>query len=111
MPKTTFVSKPCDLNEVWAETKSIERRHGGQARDSYYVAEEIQLEENTFFALHEDLMSERDWIRAFSNQAHPMQGDAVPAIRVTCAHSLIALIIDPQGYSYPRYVGIGEASE
>ena len=35
MPKTTFIRKPCDLNEVWEETKSIERRHGGQALHSY----------------------------------------------------------------------------
>ena len=34
-----------------------------------------------------------------------MRGDAVPAIRVTCKGSLYVLIIDPQGYDYPRYVG------
>ena len=100
MPKTTFVRKPCTLTE-W-----IENRYGSKARESYYIAQEIQLEENEFFALHEDLLSERDWCRKFSNQQHPMKGDAVPAIRVTCKGSLTILIIDPQGYDYPRYVGL-----
>jgi len=105
MPKTTFVRKPCTLDEVRFRATCIEARHDGEALDSYYVAKEVQLEENEFFALHEDLVSERDWIREFSNQEHPMRGDAVPAIRVTCKGSLYVLIIDPQGYDYPRYVG------
>lgn len=111
MPKTTFIRKPCTLEDVQEGTKWIESRHDGQALDSYYVAEEIQLDENTFFALHEDLVSDRDWIAAFSNQEHPMRDGAVAAIRVTCAHSLTVLIIDPQGFNYPRYVGLGEAAE
>ena len=36
----------------------------------------------------------------------PMKDDAVPAIRVTCKGSLTVLIIDPQGFKYPRYVGL-----
>ena len=88
MPKTTFVRKPCTLDDVRTGAKIIEARHDGEALDSYYVAKEVQLEENEFFALHEDLLSDRDWIREFSNQEHPMKGDAVPAIRVTCKGSL-----------------------
>ena len=111
MPTTTFVRKPCTLADVREGAFQIESRHGGLPRDRYYVAEEIQVEENTCFNLCDDLLSDRAWVAAFSNRSYPMQGDAVPAIRVTCAHSLIVLIIDPQGYSYPRYVGIGETSE
>ena len=106
MPKTTFIRKPCTLDDVREGARWIENRRGGKPRDSYYIAQEIQLEENEFFALHEDLLSERDWCRAFSNQQHPMKGDAVAAIRVTCKGSLTILIIDPQGYDYPRYVGL-----
>ena len=105
MPKTTFVRKPCTLDDVRTGARIIEARHDGEAMDSYYVAKEVQLEENEFFALHKDLLSDRDWIREFSNQDLPMKGNAVPAIRVTCKVSLYVLIIDPQGYNYPRYVG------
>lgn len=106
MLKTTFVCKPCTLDEVYEEGRCIQARRGGKPTDSYYIAQEIQLEENEFFALHENLVSNREWIREFSNQLHPMKGKAVAAIRVTCAHSPIVLIIDPQGYNYPRYVGL-----
>ena len=106
MPKTTFVRKPCTLDDVRTHAAQIEERHSGEALDSYYVAEEIQLEENAFFELHEDLVSDRDWCREFSNRLHPTVDGAVPAIRVTCRGSLTVLIIDPQGFDYPRYVGL-----
>ena len=51
-------------------------------------------------------MSDREWIEEFSNHYPPMKDDAVPAIRVTCKGSLTVLIIDPQGFKYPRYVGL-----
>ena len=46
MPKTTFVRKPCTLDDVRTGAAQIEERHGGKALDSYYVAEEIQMEEH-----------------------------------------------------------------
>ena len=106
MPKTTFVRKPCTLDDVRTRAAQIEERHGGASLDSYYVAEEIQLEENAFFELHEDLVSDRDWCREFSHRLHPIVDGAVPAIRVSCRGSLTVLIIDPQGFDYPRYVGL-----
>ena len=106
MSKTTFVRKPCTLDDVRTRAAQIEERHGGASLDSYYVAEEIQLEENAFFELHENLLADRDWCREFSNQLHPTVDGAVPAIRVSCRGSLTVLIIDPQGFDYPRYVGL-----
>lgn len=106
MPKTTFVRKPCKLDDVRTGAAQIEERHGGEALDSYYVAEEIQLEENAFFYLIENLLADRDWCREFSNRLYPMRNSAVPAIRVSCRGSLTVLIIDPQGFDYPRYVGL-----
>lgn len=106
MHKTTFVRKPCTLDDVRTGAAQIEICHGGEALDSYYVAEEIQMEENAFFELHENLLADRDWCREFSNRLHPMRDGAVPAIRVSCRGSLTVLIIDPQGFDYPRYVGL-----
>lgn len=106
MPKTTFVRKPCTLSDVRTGAEWIENRHGGEATDSYYIAEEVQLDENTFFDLHDNLRAEQDWCKAFSNRLHPTKDGAVPAIRVTCKGSLTVLIIDPQGFDYPRYVGL-----
>ena len=109
MPKTTFIRKPSTLAEVQERTYRVEKRHDSQPVDIYYVAQEVQLEANEFFDLCDDLVSEREWIRTFSNQLHPMQDGAVAAIRVTCAHALTVLIIDPQGFDYPRYVGLESA--
>ncbi len=109
MPKTTFIRKPCTLEDVREGTKWIKSRHEGQPIDSYYIAEEIQLDENAFRDLCNDLFSSREWVAAFSNRQHHMRGDAVAAIRVTSKGTSTVLIIDPQGYSYPRYVGLGEA--
>ena len=106
MPKTTFVRKPCTLDDVRNRAAQIEERHGGEALDSYYVAEEIQMEENAFFELLENLLTDQDWCREFSRRLHPMVDGAVPAIRVSCRGSLTGLIIDPQGFDYPRYVGL-----
>lgn len=106
MLKTTFVRKPCTIDDVRTGTEWIEARSGGKPADSYYIAEEVQLEENEFFALQDDLLADRSWIHAFSNRLHPMKGSSVPAIRVSCKGSLTVLIIDPQGYDYPRCVGL-----
>ena len=106
MPKTTFVRKPCTLDDVRTHAAQIEERHSGEALDSYYVAEEIQMEENAFFELLENLLTDQDWCREFSRRLHPMVDGAVPAIRVSCRGSLTVLIVDPQGFDYPRYVGL-----
>lgn len=105
MPKTTFTRKPCTLNDVREATEWIEQRRGGRL-DNYYVAEEVQLEENEFFELQENLLADREWVKDFVNRMPLMMGDAVPAIRVFCPGSQIVLIIDPQGFDYPRYVGL-----
>lgn len=76
MPKTTFVRKPCTLDDVRTGAEWIENRHGGKPIDSYYIAKEVQLEANEFFALHEDLLAEREWVKEFSNQNLPMKGKA-----------------------------------
>ena len=106
MPKTTFVRKPCTLDDVRKGAEWIENRHGGERIDSYYIAKEIQMEANEFFELHENLLADRDWCREFSNRLNLMKDGAVPAIRVSCKGSLTVLIIDPQGHDYPRYVGL-----
>lgn len=108
MPKTVFIRKPGTLDDVVRYTRRAE-----QPTDLYYVAEEVQLDEQEFFDLHENMLADRRWIAEFSNRDYPMRGRAVPAIRVTCKHSATVLIIDTQGYDYARYVGMEweEASE
>lgn len=109
MPKTTFVRKPINIEEVETGTHWIKARHDGKSTEDYYIAKEVQLEENEFFDLLSNLLADRDWVRKFSNQMPPMKDGAVACIRVACQGSLTVLIIDPQGFDYPRYVGLEEA--
>lgn len=111
MPKTRFIRKACTLDEVRERTQWLERYCGEPPLDRYYVAKEIQLQENDFIELCDNLLVDRDWVAAFSNRLYPTRDGAVAAIRVTCKGSLTVLIVDPQGHDYPRYVGLGEASE
>ena len=106
MPKTTFIRKACTIDEVRKRTQWLERHCKERPRDSYYIAEEIQLEEDAFFELCDNLLIDRDWVAAFSNRLYPARDGAVAAIRVTCKGSLTVLVIDPQSYDYPRYVGL-----
>ena len=112
MPKTTFVRKPCTLDDVRKGAEWIENRHGGERIDSYYIAKEVQLEENEFFALHEDLLAERDWVREFSNQDPPPEGR-----RGACHPSNLQGFTDradhrPAGFQIPqiRWSGIRRIS-
>ena len=109
MPKTTFIRKPINLKEVETGTRWIKDRHDGEAIDDYYIAKEVQLEENEFFDLLSNMLAEREWVKEFSNRMLPMKDGAVASIRVTCPGSITVLIIDPQGHDYPRYVGLEEA--
>ena len=67
MPKTRFIRKACTLDEVRERTQWLERYCGEQPLDRYYVAKEIQLQENDFFELCDNLLVDRDWVAAFSN--------------------------------------------
>ena len=60
MPKTRFIRKACTLDEVRERTQWLERYCGEQPLDRYYVAKEIQLQENDFFELCDNLLVDRD---------------------------------------------------
>ena len=108
MPKTIFIRKPSTLEEVQERSRSFAEKRGEKAFSDYYIAEEVQLEANEFFDLCENLMEVYDWIEWFSDHMYCSKDGAVAAMRVTCSQSAMVLIIDPQGFDYPRYVGLEE---
>lgn len=105
MPTTTFVRKPVCLNDVREGTRWI-AAHFGPARERYYVAEERHLSRMEWADFTTHLLEDRDWIEAFANQDHPAIDGAAPCIRVTGEGSEVTLLVDPQGYTYARYVAI-----
>ncbi|MBR2790677.1 MAG: hypothetical protein IKD70_08740 [Eggerthellaceae bacterium] len=109
MPKTVFVRKPVNLSDVTSALEANVGPYASKGRD-YYVAEERQLSNREWEDLTSWLLKDREWIKAFSAKNFRITDRADPCIRVTCPSSEIALIIDPQGYDYARYVGIEDAA-
>ena len=108
MSKTIFVCKPGTLTEVKDGIAEHKRFFGSKGGD-YYVAEERQLSNQEWQEFTNSFLTDREWISDFCAKEYPANGKQVPCIRVTCPGSEIALIIDPQGFDYARYVGIETA--
>ena len=108
MSKTIFVRKPSTLAEVKAGIAEHKRFFDSKGGD-YYVAEERQLSNQEWQEFTNSFLTDREWISEFNAKEYPADGEQLPCIRVTCPGSEIALIIDPQGFDYARYVGIETA--
>ena len=108
MSKTIFVRKPGTLAEVKAGIAEHKRFFDSKGGD-YYVAEERQLSNQEWQEFTNSFLTDREWISDFCAKEYPANGKQTPCIRVTCPGSEIALIVDPQGFDYARYVGIETA--
>ena len=108
MPRTIFARKSEDLNQLKLDLEALRRLFPSPEETDYYVAEEKELSEPEWADLTKSLLKDRSWIKEFTEK-EPVYKGGVPCIRATCPSSEIALIIDPQGYSYARYVGIEPA--
>lgn len=108
--KTIFVRKPGNLTDV-LEGIAAHKRCFDSAGENCYIAEEITLSEKEWASLTNSFLEDRSWIADFSAHDYPIrENDTMPCIRVTCKSDSRVLIIDPEGYDYARYVGIGEPS-
>ena len=108
MSKTIFVRKPSTLAEVKAGIAEHKRFFDSKGGD-YYVAEERQLSNQEWREFTNSFLTDREWISEFNAKEYAADGEQLPCIRVTCPGSEIALIVDPQGFDYARYVGIETA--
>lgn len=104
--ETIFVRKPCTLADVvrgTAEIRAIRAMRGDSGTsddDRCTVAAEKHLTAAEWADFTGDFFRDRDWLANFARQN---VGDC---IRVTGDGAQLALIVDPQGYGYARYVGI-----
>ena len=110
MPRTIFARKPENLTRLMLDLESLQRLFPKPEETDYYIAEEKELSQAEWIDLTNNLLKDRDWIAGFSNK-EPARAGGVPCIRATCIcatapSSRIALIIDPEGSAYARYVAI-----
>lgn len=110
--ETIFVRKPCNLQDVLrgtAEIRAIRAMRGetDTPDDDYYaIAAEVHLTAAEWAEFTRDMHQGQSWIADFIWEHRNSKAGLCLCIRVTGDGSQIALIVDPQGYDYARYVGI-----
>ena len=105
MPRTFFARKPVNLQQLRSDDAELRRAFHSKG-ELYYIAEEKELSNQEWDKFARDLLVDTDWAYAFSNRHFAENENGLPCSRVTTPGSEIALIIDIQGYSYARYIGI-----
>ena len=110
--KTTLSRKPANLEAAMRDCEEIRSRCNGKDTVDYYVAEEKHLDASEWNSLVHNFLKDRDWIAAFTAEEYEDDvEEGIGVLRVTGNGSEIALLIDPSGYSYARYVGIERTPE
>jgi len=102
MAKAHFGRKERDIEELIADTERA-KKHGYDG-SNYTVTREVELSPIEWLTLGSDLLEDQNWIR-------PREGGILPdgtikAIRVTCEGSEYNLLVNPEGYDYPRYTAL-----
>ena len=105
--KTTLSRKPTNLETVLHDCDEIRSWHNGEDTIDYYIAEEKHLNASEWNSLIHNFLKDRDWIAAFTAEEYEDDmEEGIGVLRVTGEGSEIALLIDPSGHHYARYVGI-----
>ena len=74
--------------------------------EDFYIAKVINLNGEDFNDLCEDLSSARDFIKQYNEEAHDNPTQCKDAMLVICDEKSFGILIDSQGYDYPRYSAV-----
>lgn len=69
----------------------------------YKVIKEVKLSREEFEQFKKDLIRTRSWLTDLGTHT---EEDGVPVVRVFTNSESTELLVDTQGYDYPRYVGL-----
>ncbi len=95
---TYMVRKPTDLDEVIQMT----RKYGRQESETMVIAETIALDEQTYKAVADHPMVDRDFL---AGKGGYNEAEQRTVIKLTCKGKK-SLLVDPSGSAYCRYMGI-----
>ena len=104
---TVFARKAVDYGDMLSLIAQGERENYG-SRD-YYIADEIMLSAAEWASLKRQMLENRGWLTAYNSKGYGTtfpNFSAVPCLLVRNDADDDTLVIDTQGYDYPRYVGI-----
>jgi len=94
--RAVFVRKAINLKEVKEETNWV------QQNEPFVVVEELKLENKRFQQIANNLMKD---VAEISGKGGTING-VVQAIRIVNRETGESFLVNPEGYSYPRYVAI-----
>ncbi|WP_341474376.1 hypothetical protein [Heliorestis acidaminivorans] len=100
--RALFGRKFSNLRELREATEgALEVRQKGQ---SYKVTKEVVLQDEEFRAFASDFFADQDWISPESGGVTP-QGE-VRCIRVINAKTGTKVLVNSEGYEFPRYTAL-----
>lgn len=99
-----FIRKTLDIKNLIAVTqKAKQERNCGSA---YKVTKEVKLSDLEFKQFAEDLLEEQPWISRTDGGMN-LAGE-IMCIRVRNAKTGERILVNSEGYDYPRYTAIEE---
>ena len=105
--KAIFVRKATTLEVVKVVTEELKQK--GYEGAKYQVTREVELCNEDFRKLTSDLLDDQHFIK--KDEGGMNDEGEVLCIRVINKESGKRILIDPQGYEYPRYTAIEEKSD
>ena len=105
--KAIFVRKATSLEVVKEVTEELKEK--GYLGVEYQVTREVKLSDEDFRKLNIELLDDQDFIQ--KDEGGMNEVGEVLCIRVINKENGERILIDPQGYEYPRYTAIEEKSD
>lgn len=102
--KALFARKAINLVELKELTN--EAKEDGAKGTAYEVIREIEMSKAAFREFAEDLQKDQPWIESSDGGAN--KNGEVRCIRVTNIVTRERILVNSEGYSYPRYTAIEE---
>ncbi len=104
--KAIFVRKASDCDVVREVTEEL--KNEGNEGKPYRVTREVELSDKAYKKLTNDLLQDQAFIQ--NDEGGINDEGEVLCIRVINKVSRERILIDPQGYEYPRYTAIEESN-
>lgn len=102
MMKAIFGRKVSGLEELKEITNVARRR--GQKGQTYTITREVILEEKEFRAFSQDFFKDQPWITKGDGGMN--EAGEVRCIRVVNRVTGETVLVNTEGYEYPRYTGL-----
>jgi hypothetical protein len=98
-----FIRKPIDLDEVKRETEKLIQL--GETPDKIKIVSRVTLTKQAFSEFQKSLFKDYDFIISRTEKCGVKDG-IWNCILVSCKDSNIRLAVNPDGFSYARYVAL-----